>query len=228
VSLPPDDAPQPPAEHVPEWAKYEAVGQTPVWSQSWASSAHPPEQPWAAEDVVPTSAYRRRPTLLLILVTAVCVVTLGHSLVQYRAPVHEPDYSGVVLRRSSSELPPSVVTTLRNPTPGFEESGVPLGAPPVLATTSTSYTFQKVEPTSTGATVPVTWSPCRPIHFVVNPTGAPRDFVDRVVAGVGAVSIATGLVFVNDGITDEPMTFDRAPYQPTMYGGRRGGHLDSA
>jgi hypothetical protein len=65
----------------------------------------------------------------------------------------------------------------------------------------------------------VTFSPCRPIHYVVRP-GAPaggRDALDRAIV---AVSEATGLHFVDDGATSETIQPDRDPYQPKRYGDR--------
>ncbi len=39
---------------------------------------------------------------------------------------------------------------------------------------------------------------------VVNPAGGPADAEKQVLAALGALSAATGLVFAYDGTTDEP------------------------
>src|SRR5665647_3509559 len=99
-------------------------------------------------------------------------------------------------------------------------NAAPLGTAPVPEATSTSYAFLDTQETAKGQTVPVAWSPCRPIHVVVDASGAPKEFVPDVVASLGAVSLATGLVFAIDGLTTEPATTDRASFQPTRYGDR--------
>ncbi|WP_155859302.1 peptidase [Cellulomonas sp. KRMCY2] len=157
-----------------------------------------------------------------VLVVVVLVLTVGEGVDRYWDHSGDlgPDFSVVVQTRSAAELPPSFETTSKRPTPGFEEIGAPLAMAPVLTTTSTAYAFMGTQLGPTGETVPVAWSPCRPIHFVVDPTGAPDDFVDQVVASFGAVSMATGLIFVYDGLTQEPTTPERAAFQPTVYGDR--------
>ena len=105
-----------------------------------------------------------------------------------------------------------------HPPPGVEEAATPLGAPAPLARTSTSYRFQLTQPGQ--ATVPVAFSPCRPVHFVVRPDHAPPGGAAAIARAVAAVSAATGLRFVNDGATSEPVVPQREPYQPERYGKR--------
>jgi hypothetical protein len=69
-------------------------------------------------------------------------------------------------------------------------------------------------------TTPVTWSPCRPIHYVTDLTGAPDNFALHVRTTVAEVSAATGLRFVDDGPTVETADIDRAPFLPALYGDR--------
>ena len=126
-----------------------------------------------------------------------------------------PNRAGYVRVAAPEDLPPPVATGQTYPTPGFEEAGGPLGVPTLTAPPSTAYAFQAVQDGE-----PVAWSPCRPIHVVVNPAGAPESFPDDVLAALGDISAASGLVFVYDGITDEVATADRAPYQPERYGDR--------
>ncbi|MGN6302875.1 MAG: matrixin family metalloprotease [Angustibacter sp.] len=68
--------------------------------------------------------------------------------------------------------------------------------------------------------VPVRYDPCRPIHYVVNPAGGPPGAADLVRGAVGAISAATGLAFVDDGTTSEPVSEHRRPVQRERYGNR--------
>jgi hypothetical protein len=56
---------------------------------------------------------------------------------------------------------------------------------------------------------PVAWNPCEPIHYVVNPDGAPDDWEELVDEGVATVSGAAGLRFEYDGTTDDRDFTDR-------------------
>jgi hypothetical protein len=106
------------------------------------------------------------------------------------------------------------------PTPGYEESGHRLGSPSsaALASRSTSYRFTRHQ--ADGVT-PVTFSPCRPVHYVLRTGATPPGGAEAVQRAVAAVSHATGLRFVFDGRTDEPIRpEDRPPYQPARYGDR--------
>lgn len=51
--------------------------------------------------------------------------------------------------------------------------------------------------------LPVGWDACEPIHFVVNPAGAPSDWADLVDDAVGAVEDASGFDLVDDGVTED-------------------------
>ena len=46
---------------------------------------------------------------------------------------------------------------------------------------------------------PVGWNHCRPIHYVVNPAGAPDDWEDVIRGGVAEASAASGFRFRYDG-----------------------------
>jgi hypothetical protein len=71
-----------------------------------------------------------------------------------------------------------------------------------------------------GTLEPVTWSPCRPIHYVVRSAGQPAFGPAVLAAAIGEVAHATGLRFLNDGSTDEAPAEDRSSYQPDRYGER--------
>ena len=60
----------------------------------------------------------------------------------------------------------------QDPLPGREEADAPLGTPPLVRPTSSSYKFLSVKEDGS----PVAYSPCRPIHYVVNSTRAPASW----------------------------------------------------
>ncbi|MDM7853517.1 peptidase [Cellulomonas alba] len=115
-------------------------------------------------------------------------------------------------------IPAGVLRALGYPTPGYEEGATPLGHPPALSETSSSYKFLHTQP---DGITPVAWDPCRPIHYVT--TGdAPAGGDELIDEAVAAVSAATGLVFVDDGRTDEALDVRRVrPFsEPDRYGDR--------
>jgi hypothetical protein len=65
---------------------------------------------------------------------------------------------------------------------------------------------------------PVRWNPCEPIHYVVRLGRAPTGSLEDVHIAVERVSAATGITFVDDGLTDEIPVEDRTPSQPGRYG----------
>lgn len=67
---------------------------------------------------------------------------------------------------------------------------------------------------------PVTWSPCRPVSFVVRPDHAPPAGTQMIRQAFSNLGAATGLDFVDDGTTTEGPSEDRRPYQPDVYGDR--------
>jgi hypothetical protein len=103
------------------------------------------------------------------------------------------------------------------PPPGDGEARHPLGKPPAVATRSegTGFRFLAHQPNSRN---PVTWSPCRPIHYVTRPDHTPVGGAAVVTEAIAAVSTATGLRFVHDGSTDEAPAEDRSTYQKRRYG----------
>ncbi|HEY8721806.1 hypothetical protein [Pengzhenrongella sp.] len=114
----------------------------------------------------------------------------------------------------AARLPPAAER--HYPAPGFEEKPTALGIVPPAPATDAPYAFTRTD----GATIPVSWSPCRPIHYVVAGEGAPAGFHDQVITVIAEVSAATGLKFVDDGASVEAPNFERLPFQPTVYGDR--------
>lgn len=65
---------------------------------------------------------------------------------------------------------------------------------------------------------PVTYDPCRPVRFVVNPDHAPPDYRTIIGDAFAIMSAATGLQLELIGATNEPARQERAAYQPDRYG----------
>ncbi|WP_411375641.1 matrixin family metalloprotease [Arthrobacter sp. MPF02] len=102
------------------------------------------------------------------------------------------------------------------PPPGYEEADAPLGTPDPPDVGSDSYRFLAVN----GDGSPVGYSPCRPLHYVVNTGLAPAGAGQLVAEAIETISAATGIEFVYDGTTQEQPSPQRPPYQPDAYGER--------
>ncbi|MFF1384513.1 matrixin family metalloprotease [Arthrobacter sp. NPDC058288] len=113
---------------------------------------------------------------------------------------------GVVAEGVSSDAPP----------PGLEEADSPLGTAEEPPSASDSFRFLATNDDGT----PVGYSPCRPLHYVVNAELAPAGAEHLVDDAIATISRATGIRFVNDGPTTEAPAEERDPYQPGTYGER--------
>ena len=108
------------------------------------------------------------------------------------------------------------VHPLDAPPPGLEEADTPLASPPAPGTTNDSYKFLATNDDGT----PVGYSPCRPLHYVVNNATAPAGSDALLTTALANISGASGIQFINDGTTDELPVDKREPYQPAKYGDR--------
>ncbi len=106
------------------------------------------------------------------------------------------------------------------PPAGVGETSQPLSRPAPISKhaqgSPASHTWLETELDGT----PVRFDPCRPIHVVINPAGAPKDGLVDVQSALSSVARATGLVFLIDGTTDEQLSRYRSPYQEDRYPGR--------
>ena len=158
---------------------------------------------------------RRRPRGVVFLVVLLAVVgawwgwspqnrqTTGEVLADLAAGAGMPGISGRV-SADGTVLPPV----------GLEESPsriAPAVLPPAF---SDRYVFKSpgASPTS-----PNGWSPCRPIHYVVDTTGAPGTFGPTVRSAIAEIAAHTGLTFADDGDVLEAADEDRAAQVPTAY-----------
>lgn len=192
---------------VPQWAMDEALGR----------ATEPPPFRAAPSGARPTGSKGRK-----VVVGGIAVVVVG-SLAAATAVFGLPDssQSGASLltrpRTTQASAPPPQASSA--PPPGHEERAVRLlpAATDPTGGEGASYRFSAHQK---GLPAPVTWSPCRPLHFVVRPQGQPA-FGEKVVAdAVAALRAATGLDLVDDGFTSEAPVPDREAYQPAVYGNR--------
>ncbi len=96
-------------------------------------------------------------------------------------------------------------------------SGQRLILPTMRVPADPNFEFLRTQPTSNE---PVAFDPCRPIHYVVRPDGAPGGALELVPQALAEVSAATGLQFIDDGGTDESPSAARPNYLPDRYGDR--------
>jgi hypothetical protein len=103
------------------------------------------------------------------------------------------------------------------PSAGVDEAPYPLGFPLWPPAEGGPYAYVSLQ--ADGVT-PVAYDPCRTIHYVMRPDGAPDGGEEVVRSALDRLSEVTGLQFIDDGTTDEPTTIDRAIFQPERYGDR--------
>ncbi|MCW2544304.1 MAG: Peptidase metallopeptidase [Frankiales bacterium] len=195
------DVPKSPSGRVPKWVLDEARGEAPTELMPFRAP-----EPLPAYIAPPKKKQRSREWISIILVIAVVGSLVGYT----------------VTRSSSKQTvkpiatPTPAISTTSSPTPGREEIGRPLGQPTAVGgATSTSYRFGAFQ--ADGVT-PATWSPCRPIHYVVRLANQPIEGPRILAESFARLALATGFVFVNDGFTQEGPTQDRAPFQKDRYG----------
>ena len=120
---------------------------------------------------------------------------------------------------AQSEITHSTVSRLtERPPASAEEASAPLGTPATAPKGHGKFEFVRTQPGD--HKTPVAFDPCRPVHYVVNPKGAPSDGLSLIKRAVARVHTATGLQFEYDGTTTEAPAKDRPPYQPNRYGKR--------
>jgi hypothetical protein len=137
------------------------------------------------------------------------------------APVARLVTPGVVVVPGSaapaadSPDPPPVVRSEYPPLPA--DSRYPDRVlPPVNTTATGERAFNSSRPDGS----PMRFDPCRPIHWVLNPDEMPAGAEPLLREAVAEISAATGLAFVDDGLTTERVDDDRESVQPQRYGDR--------
>jgi hypothetical protein len=191
----PDDLVRSPSGRVPKWVIDEARGikTEPV---PFRASPTPTGQP-------PRRKGKWRERLIIVLAIALAG---GYGVYAY----DNDNRTAALVGPNGKPL------RLNAPPPGHEEAKQRLleAAP---TGTSSSYRFQLHQ---TDRVTPVTWSPCRPIHYVVRPLYAPPHGAEMIDDAFTQLSLATGLKFIDEGTTEEGPVEDRPSYQKDLYGDR--------
>lgn len=204
--IPPDDLPRSPTGRVPEWVLREAAGEpadlAPVVSLPSGKDARRRRRAARRAEREPrTGARVWYPPLILVAVLGAVYGYLSWNPLQITFPW-------------TTAAGTEAVTAL--PVIGREEGPRPPGLPPTPPTppVSSGYAFLLLQDDEV---TPVTWSPCRPIHWVVRPDHMPVGGQTLMTEAVDEVSRLTGITFVYDGVTDEAPSSERTAYQPDRY-----------
>jgi hypothetical protein len=102
------------------------------------------------------------------------------------------------------------------PSDAVHVSDHPLGTPATPPGGSGGYAFLMTHADAS----PVTWDPCRPVHYVIRPNGEPEGGDALLRWALDQISTATGLQFVYDGPIDEAPSDNRPGFEPERYGDR--------
>lgn len=136
------------------------------------------------------------------LVTLMAVLVLSAGALAWQRL--DPDG---VARFTGQELRPTETTT----------SGVRLAFPSLSVAPDPNHQFVATQP---GSSDPVAFDPCRPIHYVVRPSGELPEGDELIADAFARITAASGLIFVDDGATSESPSPARPNFQPDRYGDR--------
>ncbi|SHN88639.1 hypothetical protein SAMN05660350_04625 [Geodermatophilus obscurus] len=206
------DAPDPglptsPTGRTPQWVVDETLG-LPVQPVPWRAPGPPAPRRHRAGLLGPLAVLLVVGGSLGAAVLTGAVPWPGESPAAVGAPVDpRPDRS----------VPTTAAAPTDRPTPGNGASRAPLGRPPRVPADPGAHAFAQLQ---SDAVTPVSYDPCRAVHYVIRPDGAPPGGEGLVHAAVERISAATGLRFAYDGPTDELSTAERNPFQPDRYGDR--------
>ncbi len=170
----------------------------------------PPEPPSVRPPIKHSSI-----AAILFLFSVLGLVCAG---AYFSGELHQLLY-GSSATQSQAPRPPGLAPfgQRQEPVPGLEEAEAPLGTPaPLNRPPSSSYKFLAVKEDGT----PLAYSPCRPIHYVINSDLAPPSWQPLVEEAVRQAGEATGLKFIYDGPSSEVPSPNRSGYQPERYGDR--------
>lgn len=226
VTTPPDDLPRSPTGRIPAWVYDELAGK-PTGATAWrAPGAIAVAAPGLRATGRPGRPGREHPfrSFLSLVVCSALALSGWFAYQRYPNEAAALVASATNLTAATGVAAPSLPAASDRdyPAPGFEEADARLGVAVVVAgaAASSAHAFQQTQRAPGGGTVPVTWSPCRPIHVVIDPAGAPAGFALDVQLALGEVAVATGLVFTADSETTEPASSVRGAFLPTLYGDR--------
>lgn len=214
------DVPRSPSGRVPQWVLDEAAGRPsdPVPFRAWQSDAfRAPSAP----------ARRRNRARAVVAVVALSGVVAGVAWwsqqgvtpSSYAVPRTESPTTTESPTPAASTSPTAVATApAAAPAPGLGETPRPTSLPVGDLSQSASRGYAllaKQKDKKTG----VTWSPCRPVRWVLRGSATAPAGGDRMLSEAFArLARETGLEFEYLGTTTEKYTDERKAYQPSRYG----------
>ena len=199
--------PASPSGRVPEWVLAEAL---PVHPLPGRPAPPPPRRRLLR-------AIRGLAVLLLVpVLVLVAAVLVGPGPWPW-SEVTPAAVEGALDAPAAPSVPATPTAAPDRPSAGVDEAPYPLGFP--LWPPAEGGPHEYVSLQGDGVT-PVAYDPCRTIHYVMRPDGAPDGGEEVVRSALERLSDVTGLQFINDGTTDEPSTIDRPIFQPERYGDR--------
>ena len=151
---------------------------------------------------------------LVLLLSGGAAVLVGPGPWSWTAATYDVPLDDVP---AASPSPESPAPPTDRPTAGVEAAPYPLGFPLWPPREGGPHEYLSLQ--GDGVT-PVAYDPCRPIHYVIRPDGAPDGGDEVVRSAIARLSEVTGLQFVDDGTADEATTLDRPIFQPDRYGDR--------
>ncbi len=181
-----------------------ASGRIPQWVIDEAHGKNAEPTPWRAPaNSTPRRRLFRVPirvSPLALGVAGAVIIGIAVSLILQYTPA-----SRLLNPTGDTNMPPA----------GLEETLTPVKVTPPK---DGAGHFKFMNVISSGQ--PITFSPCRPIHYVVGRHYQPLNAHVLIQQGITALSAATGLRFIYDGDTDERWSASRSSYQPDRYGDR--------
>lgn len=140
------------------------TGRVPQWVVDEAAGRPTPPVPFRGPTSIPpgpSSIFGTQARNITIFLAVVAVSAGAYFL---RAP--SPSARGLLAGREAVAAP-----ARQAPPPSREEASAPLGAAPraPAASEGTGFRFMRHQDRSAA---PITWSPCRPIHYVIRPDNA--------------------------------------------------------
>lgn len=152
---------------------------------------------------MPPDGSRRSPSALTAFLA--CLLTLLFAAALTAAS--DPSLLG--LSRSGDGIHPALPA---------DAASAPLAQPEPAPSGVGGYRLLELQDDGSGR--PVRWDPCRPIHFVVRPLGAPPGGEQAVQRSIARIEQVTGLRFSYDGETRETPRRNRPTVDFTRYGSR--------
>lgn len=139
------------------------------------------------------------------------VISFARTLLYGQNETRAPTLIDTVPTVPSSEVPEDL-----GPTPPEDPPTVRLGPVVTPPDNPGQFNFLALQQDGTG---PVAYDPCRSIRYVTSGTGPPGS-EELIRLGFERITQATGLVFVDDGVTNEIPSANRPAFQPDAYGDR--------